>query len=186
MRCFLAVDIPVEIKQSIERAAVRARKLGVRATFVAPEQIHVTLAFFGEIGEKEVEEKKRILAAECASASAFKVKIRGIDFLPDVGKSPRVFYAVVFSPELIELQAKLAAALHYDEGRSFHSHATIARFKQSVYRESLKQLVEEFEREEFGEFTASEIVLKKSVLGADGATHTVIARFPLKGSASAT
>ena len=182
MRCFLALDIPEEIKQSIERAAVRAKKLGVRAAFVPTEQIHVTLAFFGEISESEVEEKKKILATECAGTGVtpFNVKIGGIGFLPDAGKPPRVFYAAVFSPELIALQAKLSNALHYDEGRPFHSHATIARFKQSVYRESLKQLVEEFGREEFGEFTASEIVLKKSVLGADGAKHSVIARFPLR------
>jgi len=185
VRCFLALDLPDGVKESVERAAVRAKRLGVRASFVASEQVHVTLAFFGEINEAEAERIKETVERECAAVSPFKVKVRGTRFLPDE-RRPRVFYAAIDSPELVALQKKLALALRYDEGRPFHCHATVARFKQGVYRESLKQLAEEFGRAEFGEFEASEIVLKKSVLGAEGAQHSVIARFPFKAGASAS
>jgi 2'-5' RNA ligase len=187
MRCFLALDFPVEVKQEIEAAVVRAKRLGVRASFVPIEQTHVTLAFFGEVNEAEAEKIKEVAARECADAAAFKVKAKGIGFLPDE-RRPRVLYAAVDSPGLTVLQKKLAVALRYDEGRAFHAHATIARLKPGVYRDALAQLREEFERVDFGEFVASEVVLKKSVLGAEGAQHSVIARFPLqfKDSASAT
>ncbi len=179
MRCFLALELPDGVRQKVSSVATEADRAGVRAAFVPKEQIHVTLAFFGELAENEVEEKKKILEAECAAAAPFGVRVRGIGFLPDA-KKPRVLYAAVDSPELAALQNRLAAALHYDDGRPFHGHATIARLKSRTNSNVLRLLDLKFGDAVFGEFKAREIVLKKSTLGAEGAVHETIARFPLK------
>jgi 2'-5' RNA ligase len=181
MRCFLALDLPAEIKEKIGEAAREAKHAGLRGSFVPPQQIHVTLAFFGETSESEAEQKKEVLERECAAAAPFKVRVRGIGFLPDE-RRPRVFYAAMNSPALIDLQKRLALALRYDEGRPFHAHATIARVKPGFNRDALKHLAEKFGGEEFGEFEAREIALKKSTLTQDGAIHETIARIPLTAS----
>lgn len=186
MRCFLALELPQEIRERVARAAAEAKRLGVKAAFVPAEQIHATLAFFGEITESEALQKKEILERECADAAPFRVRVKGIGFLPDA-RRPRVLYAAIDSPPLVELQKKLALALRYDEGRPFHGHATIARLKPGFNHDALKRLAEKFGGEEFGEFEAREVVLKKSVLGAEGAQHSDYARIPLAfTSASST
>ncbi|MEM0475745.1 MAG: RNA 2',3'-cyclic phosphodiesterase [Candidatus Norongarragalinales archaeon] len=178
MRCFLAVDLPMEIKKNIGEVAREAKRVGLRGSFVPQEQIHVTLAFFGEVSEAQIEEKKRVLERECATTAPFNVKVKGVGFLPD-SRRPRVFYAAADSPALIGLQKKLALALRYDEGRPFHAHATIARLKPGFNRDALEHLIEKFGGAEFGEFEARELAFKKSTLTRGGAIHETIARIPL-------
>ncbi|MFH0973416.1 MAG: RNA 2',3'-cyclic phosphodiesterase [Candidatus Micrarchaeota archaeon] len=171
MRCFLALELPPEIRERLAQAGREAKRLGVRASFVPTEQIHVTLAFFGEINEADALQKKEVLECECAGAAPFRVRVKGIGFLPDA-RRPRVLYAAVDSPALVDLQKKLANALNYDEGRTFHGHATIARLKQGNKPDVLRLLALKFGDASFGEFEARELALKKSVLTPDGAVHS--------------
>ncbi len=185
MRCFLALEIPPEVRERLAQVGREAKRLGVRGSFVATEQIHVTLAFFGEISEAEALQKKEILERECAGATPFRVRVKGIGFLPDARK-PRVLYAAIDSLALVALQAKLAKALSYDEGRAFHGHATIARVKQGNKPDVLRLLALKFGAADFGAFEASEIALKKSILTPEGAVHSDYARIPLASPSAPT
>ncbi|PIT85109.1 hypothetical protein COU36_05150, partial [Candidatus Micrarchaeota archaeon CG10_big_fil_rev_8_21_14_0_10_59_7] len=56
MRCFLAVEIPEDIRAKFLRLVAAARASGVSASFAKPGQMHLTLAFFADISEKRKEE----------------------------------------------------------------------------------------------------------------------------------
>ena len=49
VRTFVAVDLPEEMRAGIAEVAQALRGSAARLTFVAPAQIHVTLAFLGEV-----------------------------------------------------------------------------------------------------------------------------------------
>ena len=165
MRCFLAVEIPKEIKDKMMRLVAAARASGVPASFAKPEQMHLTLAFFGEITEARKDEIARALSTQPLPSA--KIKIASTGFF-----GSRVYWAGVESEELVSLQKKVADLLHYDEGRPFSPHITLARLKEG--RGSLSPS-DEF----FGEFAARELVLFESVLKPDGAEHRAVARFAL-------
>ncbi|VVB67853.1 RNA 2',3'-cyclic phosphodiesterase [Candidatus Norongarragalina meridionalis] len=165
MRCFLAVEIPGEIRAKLLAAVGRAKGAGVSASFAKPEQMHLTLAFFADITEAR---KNEIIASlRNQSLPSAKIIIARTDFF-----GSRVWWAGVDSPELVSLQKKIADILHYDEGRPFSPHVTLARLREG--RGSLL-LTEEL----FGEFTARELVFFESVLKLEGAEHREIARVAL-------
>src|ERR1700733_14478567 len=89
MRVFVALDIDDAIRGRIARFLDGVREFAPEERWVRPESLHVTLKFFGERPEDEVEKTKRTLAA--VTAESFEVKFRGIGFFPGM-RAPRVFW----------------------------------------------------------------------------------------------
>jgi len=61
MRCFIALEISDEAMERLSQIISEAKALGLEASFVKPEQLHVTLAFLGEVGEEEARQKIQAL-----------------------------------------------------------------------------------------------------------------------------
>jgi len=59
MRCFIAVEIPVEIKKQILLVQEHFEKFD-NLTLVNPELFHSTLLFLGELDKEHVEEAKNL------------------------------------------------------------------------------------------------------------------------------
>ena len=91
MRCFLAVEIPEEIKAKLLRLVASARSSGVSASFAKPEQMHLTLAFFADINEAKKDEL--VAALKNQPLPKAHVIISGTGFF-----GSRVYWAGVESP----------------------------------------------------------------------------------------
>jgi 2'-5' RNA ligase len=129
-RLFVALDLPDEVREGIEKWSEAA--LGDPALRRVPAQsLHVTLAFLGYRPEKEIERIAAVVGESAAPAPA-------IELLDPVGRPPqgraRLFALPARSPGAEVLQAGLqerlvAARLYEPEKRPFWPHVTVARVR---------------------------------------------------------
>ena len=74
MRAFICIELSEEVKKEISKIIDKVKKVdSVRAKFVEPENIHLTLMFLGEISDKEAEMTKEALSS--IKMKKFKVEL---------------------------------------------------------------------------------------------------------------
>jgi len=125
-RLFVSLELPHSVAQRLAELDPHLR--GVR--WLAPEQMHLTLSFLGNVSGDLEEALKKNLAA--IAWKAFFLPLIGFGAFPGKGR-PSVIWIGVGSghPHLFQLhkrvqEAALAAGLEPDL-RSFHPHITVAR-----------------------------------------------------------
>lgn len=131
-RLFVALDLPDEVRDRIVawgRHELRDPALRV----VAPESLHVTLAFLGYLPEREIARLGEIVAGLGATAPTLRLE----DPLakPSLRRA-RLFALPAISPGAAALQQELerklvAARLYEPEKRPFWPHVTVARVKSA-------------------------------------------------------
>ena len=160
-----------------------------RIRWVAPENLHVTMNFLGDVAEDMISEI-------CAAAGEAAGSIEPFDF--DVG--PVVCMPPRGQVRMIWARAPDAAgrmqALHAEAGRAlaelgfaperrpFKGHITLARVKSARRADMLRQAVQERSAGDLPPQEARELVVYSSQLTPAGAVYTPLARLGLgKGRA---
>ena len=172
VRAFIALEIPDAIKDRVE--AVKG-SLGFQGiVFVKKSAMHITLQFLGDIEESDAE-----LVADAMrgiSFSPFMVSLRGVSYFSP--GFPKVIFAKVEegAGELSELYLRLGGAISgkgLDPGREEYApHLTIARVKGAVDGNGLVGAIGRLAETDFGSFEAGSVVLKRSVLTAEGPVYS--------------
>jgi len=130
-RLFVALDLPDRVRAGI--AAWGREALADPALRpVAPESLHVTLAFLGWLPEKEIPRLGEIV--EAVRAPAPPIALGDPVPRPQRGR-PRLFALPAESPGAVERQAELEAKLvaehlYEPEKRPFWPHVTVARVRR--------------------------------------------------------
>ena len=186
IRSFLAFDIPEELKSEfasvIELLSPKVK--GVK--WVAPDKMHCTIRFFGNVEEEVLMGKlSSVIAREVRHQSPIHLLGHGIGVFPN-WRYPRVLWAGLTgeTDSMISLHAKLADAFEEfglkNDPRELRLHLTLGRAKSAFKeKEALVALVERMAEKEFGEFDIKELVLYKSDLTKEGPIYTALKRFPL-------
>jgi 2'-5' RNA ligase len=193
IRSFLAVDLCLQAARNLadhQRAvAERCRLAGVRVSWVPPQNLHVTIAFLGQVTEPMVSALSSVLAPTAAGIAPFDMTCGGLGVFPDA-EHPRVIWAGVSSPggELAVLHARVAGALGETgfnlDGKPFRSHVTIGRVRE-VGDGNLADCLAGEVPDGFGETRVGELACYRSDLDPKGADYHVLWRLPLHGRATA-
>jgi 2'-5' RNA ligase len=169
-RLFVSIELPHPITQQLAELDPHLR--GVR--WLAPEQMHLTLSFLGDVPEDVEGKLKTNLSA--IEWKAFFLPLTGLGAFPGKGR-PNVIWIGVGSghPHLFQLhkrvqEAALAAGLEPDL-RSFHPHVTIARCRD-VSPETIRPFLKAHAGFDAGLIHIESFALFSSDLRAEGATHT--------------
>ncbi len=170
MRCFLAFEIPADVKEYLSQASgSQSQKIpGVR--WVKPEGQHITLYFFGEVPDTRVEEIKNVLR-QCGPYDRIMASLKTVDAFPDK-RRPRVVVATLDEGVDIicsiyhDIVNRLTALGYQKEKRGYTPHITFGRMKQPA-----PILERDIVRLEYPRFAIDRIVLFKSILGREGATY---------------
>lgn len=175
-RLFIAIELPDPVKRDL----VRLRKEIPGARWVAPDQLHLTLAFLGELEDTTGEQLQRALSG--IAEPAFSLDFSGVGCFPD-RRRPRVLWVgLKHSPHLESLAAKVrSAALECgvpQEERPFSPHITLARLRQPAIRETALFLDQPLNHG-FPKVAVREFILFQSQLTAAGALHTPLKAFSL-------
>ena len=178
-RLFIAVPVDDNVRANLARVGTAADARGV--SWVRPDNLHVTLAFLGEVEERRVPDvEDAAFAATEDFAGPLRLAAQGIGAFPNERRA-KVLWAGLTGdvPALIELQAALAeelraAGFELDDKR-FHPHITLARMRvPQPVPARLARL------QEYGEWAADELQLVESHLHASGARYVVRADVPLE------
>ena len=62
VRCFVAADLPQEVRGDLGLLQERLRRLGLACRWVKPETMHLTLKFFGHLPADTFDELREALA----------------------------------------------------------------------------------------------------------------------------
>jgi 2'-5' RNA ligase len=188
-RLFVALDLPEAIREGL--IAWGREALGDPALRpVAPESLHITLAFLGHRPEQEIE---AIAAAVRESAApAPWVELRDPEQRPPRGRA-RLYALPAISPGTEALQAGLQqrlveAGFYEPEERPFWPHVTVARVRPEARGSRRPAVVSEPPGaipEELAEpRIAVRMALYRSELQPTGARYVPLAQVELPGGGS--
>ena len=190
LRAFIAVELPLEIRQNVQRATSSLRRdTGPLIRWVALENMHLTLKFLGDIPSENVEVLTQLTDAQADSFNSFDIHLSGIGAFPGP-KRPRVIYIGIQAPaELEEFQRQVESATrrlgYKPEERVFAPHLTIGRVRQHVGgddQQKIRRLLEASTIDSLGTARVNSVHLYKSDLKPNGPVYTKLFSAPLKSN----
>ena len=177
MRLFAAIRPPAAALEHLDRALAPLRAgPGERLRWVPPDQLHLTVAFYGEIPDGAASDLQSIVASAVAGWGELQLALRGAGTFTSrnlwVGVAGQV-------RELRELMAAGARAPRTDahEERPPRPHLTVARVGRRARGEDVRPLARALAVYSGPEWTAHEVQLVRSRLGegpGGGVAHEVI------------
>ena len=184
MRCFIALGLVPEPGPSLETGLRSLRAF--RELSVPPaENLHVTLAFMGDLAEGDVGAAGDALkAAAVAAGGSWKVTWGSTGAFPSLER-PRVIWLGLADPVVtVTVQGLLMAELRSRrlpaDDRPFRAHLTLARVRRALSRERGEALVAAM-----GTIanpvpaTVEALILYHSTQGRDGSVYQELARAAL-------
>jgi RNA 2',3'-cyclic 3'-phosphodiesterase len=183
MRLFTGFDLPADAIRNLERLLERLRP-HAPIKWSPTRNMHITTRFIGEWPEERLGELQNALAG-LPPRDPLPVALRGLGFFPNP-KSPRVFWAGIEAPPgLARLAAETGQALEplgiAPEKRAFSPHLTLARIKEPLPLDALREAIRNLASLEFGEFTVDRFWLYQSRLSPSGSVYTKLSGFPFAG-----
>jgi 2'-5' RNA ligase len=181
MRLFLGLPIPPELAQALTRLT-RAIELP-KGRSTAPENLHLTLVFLGEVAEPTLQHIERELSE--LNFAPFPLKLASLNTFPRAG----VLVAEVEPARpLLHLQAKVSAAMarygfapEDPEAHPYHPHITLARFHGPLrLNQSQHTLPPSLQRS----FTSDTVNLYRSNLTPTGPRYEILKSRPSTPSSS--
>jgi RNA 2',3'-cyclic 3'-phosphodiesterase len=177
MRLFVALDLPDDLRRRL--ACLCAGLPGAR--WVAPENLHLTLRFIGEVDGGAAEDIDAALSG--IRMPCFPLTLAGVGEFSDGRRLRSVWVGVEANEMLARLQAKVEQALQRaglaPEQRKFKPHVTLARFK-SHPGGKLQDYFTEGALFRSDPFEVTAVTLYSSHLSHDGAIYTPEAVYPLE------
>lgn len=184
-RVFCAIEIPEEIRQRISKHAQQLQHAlpNVQASWTKPDNIHLTLKFFGNISQSDLVKASGAAARTIEGSSPFKIEIVGAGSFPPRGPA-RVLWIGIDDPSgsLSHLQQKLDSECELagfpKEGRAFHPHLTVGRLRSP---RGARALADKHKALGFkaAELEVSSLILFRSELSSKGSKYTRISTHAL-------
>lgn len=189
-RTFIAVRLPDAIRAqlALQIEALKPR-LPASVRWVAPESLHLTLAFLGELDDARLAAAEEAAAVAAREGAPFTLALTHLGaFGP--ARSPRVIWAGVSGDvsALANLQDRLATELELRgfprEDRPFSPHLTLARIKEPLPPDTGRAVPALLRSApaEHGSWQVHELCAMKSELARSGARYTCLHAYPLEGS----
>ncbi len=151
------------------------------ARWVAPENLHLTLAFLGEIDGHRAQDADDALAA--VDAPGFTLTLAGLGQFGQGRRARALWIGVEPCPALMHLQRKVATAIERAgialEGRRFTPHVTLARLRDPD-QPLLGAFIARTAGIRLSAFSVESFTLFESYLGSDGAQYDPLRRYPLR------
>ena len=140
MRLFVAVELPPSIVSAGQSVAEELRHRithispRARLTWVAPEHMHVTIRFIGEVNDEQAAAVARVLSPPI-QMPAFQIALGEVGAFPGRG-APRTLWLALSaaSQEFEALEKEVSERLEQvgvaPESRPFRAHVTLARVRE--------------------------------------------------------
>lgn len=187
LRCFLAFDLPEEIRAVVKRVHGDLNKSPLDVRWVRPGNVHLTVVFLGNVAVDDLQPLGEQVKAVCTKYGPFEIGLNGVGVFGGM-KSPRVLWLGVEGD--VERMGFFQKAISKrirpfgikEEKRAFHPHLTLGRFRRGAHGgQVLRGLLERYSGLSSPVCTLEELTLFRSDLRSDGAKYTKIQSWPLEG-----
>lgn len=182
IRTFIAIELDGAIHRALVNVQMRLKHdpAARLVRWVAPENIHVTLKFMGDVDADQMPALMHAIADACTATPPFALSIAGIGAFPNT-RRPNVVW--VGASGQIDVAAQLAqkidnacAALGFPrETRPFSPHLTLGRVKQDVppsARASIGAMIDAAKVGALSELRVENVSVMKSELRPTGSVYT--------------
>ena len=196
VRAFIAIELSDDVLSQVARMQTRVRQdlpPGL-VRWVAPEGIHLTLKFLGDVDPDRLPEIEQALGSACAAYAPFSLRIGALGCFPNLQR-PRVIWIGVDDAgakrdadkggALTALQRDIERAISPlgfpTEQRGFHPHLTLGRVKNGRKPAELEALGAYTTRAKVrgGQMQVDSVHLMQSELLPAGAVYSALAVIPL-------
>ena len=176
IRLFVGISVPESIRERL--AGLGGGVPG--ASWVNPENLHLTLRFIGEVENGLAEDIDAALLQ--LRAPGFALTLDGVGFFGKPGAARTLWAGIRKCDALMHLQGKVETAVRRAglpaEERKFAPHITLARLKGAPVPR-LQRFVEEHAAFLAGPFPVDRFILYSSFRSRSGAIYTPEADYPL-------
>lgn len=182
-RIFAAIHIHPEpfLTELLSKAKMHFGQDSVR--WANPQQLHLTLKFFGETSETTISDIRMRLREACEMHSAFQFRLQGVGVFGS-RYQPRVIWIGTsdddrlrsLSKDLLEASAKAGFPV---ERLPFVPHLTIGRISHIGNKKRLTDWVSGNKMLTVQSVAVTEVILFESILKPTGAVYSVIETFQL-------
>lgn len=133
IRTFLAFDIDADLRNSMTEIMEFFKTHNLPIKWSKPENLHVTLRFYGEIPAELISQLEQEISKLVASLQTFSLTNSGVRLFPPSSRPICVALLFTLSEDLAKLVSSLEQAAEkcgfVREDRPFVPHLTLGRFK---------------------------------------------------------
>jgi 2'-5' RNA ligase len=182
MRAFIALEFDDRLKDIVTATQQTLRETEGKISWIDPQQAHLTLKFFADINETQVEEIEKIMDVIFKDTPSTNFTLDKLGTFPNE-HSPRVVWLGIQDHKNIlrnlstRLEKSLEPLLPHFRDKPFEPHITIGRIKllndPSLWKDRMKNIPIEKQ-----EITLKEISFIKSVLSSSGPSYSYLKRCP--------
>lgn len=144
------------------------------ARWAKQENLHLTLAFYGNASDQELEEIKQKVREVASKHKPFSLKLSKIVYGPSVSQARMLWAVGDTTQELASLQQELAVALERVEEREFSLHLTLARFNEWEFKKINPEERPEVNEDISFEITVHSVDIMESKPRRGGAEYSVV------------
>jgi len=186
MRAFIAVDIDEATRRVLAQLIREWSPIAPKLKWVAPDRIHLTLKFLGDIADADVPVISEGLDDVTREFAPIEVDLRGVGTFGR-GERVRVVWAGINdAPHALKnLQRAIETVLEPigfpPEGRPFAPHLTLARSRAPKALPDLTYAMLGAADRSFGSVYVNEVLLFESTLQRSGPAYRVMSRHALQG-----
>jgi 2'-5' RNA ligase len=186
LRTFIALELPPSIISLLEKVQEDLKSMRLRAKWVRPENIHLTLKFLGNINSADIDKIGGAMMETVDDFVGIDLVARGVGVFPEI-KRPRVIWVglggqiqSLFTMQRL-LEDNLAGLGFKKEKKPFKGHLTLGRFRQTINPNTIRQFLREYADLASEKFTARRIILFKSDLKPTGPVYSQLRQAVLEG-----
>jgi 2'-5' RNA ligase len=201
LRLFLALELPLQLRESIKDEVARLRDTFPRSRWVANRNLHLTLLFLGEVGEDALRVLHANLDTAILGAPSFELVLGKPGWFRSRRKTSTFWIGIEPSEALTDLRHRVevgatgvtgasgASGIPHllderSKGQSFQPHLTVARSEVSWSQEALNRWRGTFSKLRGMRIPATKVLLMQSDLHSGGPNYRDISRFPLAESST--
>ncbi len=154
-----------------------------RIKWVEPENMHLTLKFFGETDEKQIPLINQVMESAVRQTSPLTLIISDTGIFGSRYDPKVVWFGIGKHIELENLVNKIFAGLEKygwkADRQNFVPHLTIGRIKQLKDKQLFQQIISKYNTVEIQEENVTEIILYESILRREGPVYVKLFSFKL-------
>lgn len=173
VRAFLGVPLTTELQEAIRslQSGLMSRIRGIR--WSRPENLHLTLHFFGETTQENLEKIRVSMLSVKRCHRPFLVDVIGLGAFPSLRRPRVIWLGLNPQNQLRQLHRDCRRALHaaglVTDSRQYSPHLTIGRAKKKT--NELTTLGSELKHQLVGHLPVDRLTLYESLLQPGGAEH---------------